>query len=298
MDRTCAKCHRVFAHPYLLARHARRKTTCVAAAKSSPAAVHTCDRCGSTYQSASNLRRHMRSRHSAPEAATELAMAPPGPGLSSDILAYLKDPMVRAALQLLLTANIGTESQPTAAAAEASAPAVADAAPSQLAATDRGVIQQVAVNNGTVVLNIFGQENTDHITRDDIRSLLTEVMTAANRDIAAVVRMAMMIYSDPTKPENITCYMPNRREASAMVYGTEGWEMRPVSMVMPPMINRSLDVLFAKQPLAGKIEPFVPILRDLMAGEESGELASRLLGAGSELRVLLSRNKTFIAGRN
>lgn len=144
-------------------------------------------------------------------------------------------------------------------------------------------------------INHFGRENTDHITREDIRSILMEVRQLSLDDAmaSATIRAALMIYSDPAHPENITCYLPSRTEPSAMIHGKYGWELQPVSLVLSPMFRRTLDELMDKQPHDGDVDMVAPVLRGLVAAETDGSLARRLVGSTGELRVILTRNQAF-----
>jgi hypothetical protein len=48
---------------------------------------------------------------------------------------------------------------------------------------------------------------------------------------------AVLVYSDP---ENLTAYLPNKR--------TNGWEVQPASLVLPPMAQKNVNTLFDRQP--------------------------------------------------
>lgn len=113
--------------------------------------------------------------------------------------------------------------------------------------------------------NRFGQEKVDHINRGSMYDMFVKVVPRALPPATAddpmmlnhlcsqlVTRAAMLIYSDPDHPENITCYLPKMTGSHAMTYGEFGWTLQPVSIVVTPMMRRSVDLLFEQQPVAGE----------------------------------------------
>jgi hypothetical protein len=121
----------------------------------------------------------------------------------------------------------------------------------------------IAINDNrqqNITINIFGREKFDHIHSPQIMHLLEAVGVAGSTAVEdlkkaaalAVVRAAMLIFSDPIHPENLTCYLPNKRGTDALVHGEGGWEVQPVSLVLSPMTTQAVELLFAKQPYPGK----------------------------------------------
>ena len=157
---------------------------------------------------------------------------------------------------------------------------------------DQNVILQDrrVVNN--VNINVFGKEAIGHVTSEKIRGVLEESMQLAGRHelpqaaMQAVLKAAMLVYSDPDYPENLTCYLPNKREGSALVHGQSGWEVRPLQIITPPMAQKSVDILFDKQPFEDA-ETFEPLLAELRDNEER-------YAAGGEMRTILVRNKALL----
>ena len=155
---------------------------------------------------------------------------------------------------------------------------------------------QVAVDNrhAMITINVFGKEGLDHITEKHIKAILDESMrTPASAAAAnmAVLKTAVLAYSDPEHPENLTCYLPNKKMNDALVHmsrpdGTTGWEVQPTTLVLPPMAQKSVDALFDNQPFedAGAYEPLMKELRDNEARYTTGE----------ELRPVLVRNKDLL----
>lgn len=148
--------------------------------------------------------------------------------------------------------------------------------------------RRVAVSNN-VTINLFGRERVDHVTPEKIRGVLEESMQLPELPQAAmqaVLKAALLVYSDPDYPENLTCYLPNKREGSALVHAQGGWEVRPLRIVAPPMAAKSVDLLFDKQPFEDA-ETFEPLMAELRDNEER-------YAAGGEMRTILVRNKDLL----
>ena len=154
---------------------------------------------------------------------------------------------------------------------------------------------QIAVDNRKVVINIFGKEGLDHVTADRIRAILDESMQVPALPAAAgaaVLKTALLVYSDPDRPENLTCYLPNKKTNDALVHlsrpdGTTGWEVQPTTLVLPPMAQKSVDSLFDHQPFENA-DQYAPLMKELQANEQR-------YTAGGDLRPVLVRNKDLLA---
>jgi hypothetical protein len=139
----------------------------------------------------------------------------------------------------------------------------------------------------SITINVFGKEGVDHITPERIKALLDESLQAPAIPTAAdiaVLETAMLVYSDPDHPENMTCYMPNKKFEGVLVHATKGWEVLPADLVLPPMAQKSIDLLFRKQPAERE---YYEVLKELQQNE--GRFA-----AGKSLRPLLERNKGLL----
>jgi hypothetical protein len=135
---------------------------------------------------------------------------------------------------------------------------------------------------------VFGQEKLDHVTAERVKTILDECLQRPALPQAAdeaVLKAAMLVYSDPERPENLTAYMPNKKTNEALVHTTKGWEVQPTKLVLPPMALKSLDTIFGKQPPE---EEYAPLLKELQQNEAR-------FAAGEELRPLLVRNKDLLA---
>lgn len=155
--------------------------------------------------------------------------------------------------------------------------------------------------NNIAIINVFGQERLDHITQSQIHQILTGVRAYSLFDAAiqAVLQAAMLAYSDPEHPENLTCYLPNKKTKDALVHGGTGWEIQPVQLVLPPMMQKSIDLLFHRQPLEGlerdELEACGKTLKELETCEQDPLKARQLAGPDGALRAVLIRNKDQLA---
>ena len=102
-----------------------------------------------------------------------------------------------------------------------------------------------------------------------------------------MLKTAMLVYSDPSRPENLTAYLPNKKTNDALVHTEAGWEVQPTKLVLPPMAQKTIDTLFDKQPYENA-EAYGPLLKELQQNEAR-------FAAGEELRPLLVRNKDLLA---
>ena len=160
----------------------------------------------------------------------------------------------------------------------------------------------------TTMINVFGKENLGRVTKPKIFSILKslgEVGSAGEnlRTICdrAILQTAMIIFSDPEHPEDITCYIPNKKGESALVHGERGWEVQPVSLVISPMASQAVEALFKYQPVPEGDMPQQDvkwvmgecgrILRYL--ADHEGSLVNEPMRG--ELRGILIRNKDLLA---
>jgi len=154
----------------------------------------------------------------------------------------------------------------------------------------QGSHNRVAVDNSkNLTINIFGQENTDHITKDCVRKILDEALLAPELSTAvqtALTKIAMLIYSDPEHPENLTCYIPNKKSNDALIHSENGWELQPTAIVLPPIAKTSVDFLFEMQPHENP-EAYGLLMKELANNEKRHS-------SGASMRTVLVRNKDLI----
>ena len=297
----CHRCGKDFLVPTKLRRHERRKTPCAPILEAEDLPPETlddpdlekkkCRFCGRVFSSYDSMRRHVKT-------ACKIAPNAKNGDAGMDIL---YEHTIRRQ-QALLAAKDRQIEQLTA-LVESQLHAVVPAAPAGRADTTAVAIQgdnNVNIVDArrvetTVVVNVFGQEGLEHVTSARIRAIMEESLGVGAPSAAAqaaVLKTALLVYSDPEHPENLTCYLPNKKGDEALVHmsrnGTTGWEVQPVPLVLPPMARKSVDALFDRQPFedAATFEPLMAELRDNEA---------RYVGGQGALRPVLVRNKDLLA---
>jgi len=239
----------------------------------------TCRFCGRVFSSYVGMRRHVRG-------TCKIAPTTRNGGVGMEFL-YKYTIQQAAELEALKTQMQSITQQ-------IGGPADGSAAPPGAAAGEVAVLMgdgnRVAVDNSKhVTINVFGQEGVNHATMARIRGILDESMKAPalpEAAQAAVLRTAQLIYSDPAHPENLTCFLPNKKTNDALVHGASGWEVQPVSLVLPPMAKRSVDTLFDQQPYEDA-ETYGALMKELSVAEAKH-------ADGLHLRPILTRNKGFL----
>lgn len=280
-DRLCPKCRHEFRDPSTLRRHTQRKRSCapvVALVRTSqaqhPGGRESCRFCGRTYSSEWNLRRHLKS---CPIAARGTA------GLDA-LYAHV------------LAQSVEVEELRTRLAQTQLAVPDGQHGDTNVFITMSGVTLDARVTN-IVSINVFGQETTDHISPDVVRGILARYADldlgtddrAREAVVRAVLEAALLIYSDSTVPNNVTCYLPSQRGDNALIHGAEGWEMVPVRLVLGPMARASFDLFFDKQPLGDDVDRFRKILQEMRRCEQ------QVTASGAGLQAVLIRNKDILA---
>lgn len=170
---------------------------------------------------------------------------------------------------------------------------------------NHGVVDQsTKVTKNTININIFGCENTSHISHQDVLGFLQKMQPlGSDLDKAAerlLITIATKIFSDEKKPENLTCYLPNKKGKDVLVHRESGWEVMPMSLTMPPMAARSVEELFKKQPWPGvngipsdlKLEQHSRLLKHI--ADHEGDLVGNAALPSSEMRTIAIRNKDLL----
>ena len=162
-----------------------------------------------------------------------------------------------------------------------------------LAAGEVGLIQCDYANIATdksVAFNLFGKESLAHANSDRIRAILDESLRDTSSiqaaALMAVTKTAMLIYSDPDHPENLTCYMPNKKTNDVLAHTERGWEILPVSMVINQIGQKTIDHLFAKQPFENA-DHYTLIMKELQQNE-------RAYISDAIIRPILIRNRSLL----
>lgn len=158
-------------------------------------------------------------------------------------------------------------------------------------------VQQTNVDNrvidNRVIVNIFGREDASHITRDQVKEILDGSLQQKVPEAVqqAVLKTALLIYSDPSHPENLTCFLPNKKTGDALVHVSRGgmpvWEIQPYKLVVSPMAQKGIDALFDNQPFENA-DAYEALMADLRDNEQK-------YAAGADLKPVLVRNKDLLA---
>lgn len=283
---SCPKCDKPFRDNHALKVHERRKTPCVAVAKDTKSKdAMRCPDCGQEFSRKFTLVRHMANSCKKARGATLTPQNPAPLPVAETSVEILESP-ARAKFDQ-------GESKTSALRYELKA-TNADPQPDDS--------EQESVDQALLV-NIFGSEDTTHITRRDVDQLIMRVGPVREKNVAEVVKqlmiqMGMKIYSDINHPENITCYTTSTsRNPMVHVHYESGWELVPPEVPMSAMPNRSCNELFLKQPFLGESdgkeccrpEDAELILRHLRANED--EIVKDV---GRAFQQILYRNGTLL----
>jgi hypothetical protein len=273
MASVCELCGKNFGIPSKLKRHMARKTPCSPIIDPAPDTPddRACQFCGRTFTSVASRSNHVRLR---------CAIAPNDRNGSTGMELLYQHTLRRQAAEL-----------DTLRAQQAELADKLRALELRPATTTTTTITTINVDNSHhLTVNVFGQEQVEHITPSHVEGILRESIACALPAAAneAVLRMALLVYSDPEHPNNITCYLPNKKSDDALVRvknreGGPAWEVQPIALVLTPMARRSVDLLFEKQPFEN-CEIYEELLRRLANHGASGE----------GLRPVLVRNKSLL----
>lgn len=319
-DRTCASCGKSFPKPTQLRRHQARKTPCapILEEKDIPAEKlkdpdlnkKQCRFCKRVFSSYDSMRRHVRTS----------CKIPPNKRNGDAGMELLYEHTIRRQQEQI--EELKTQhAEETAAMREQLGQLTAmmqqlvarppPPPPQQQSATtnhggevavqgDGNEVQVDKSKHQHITINVFGQEQLEHITRAQVGRILEEASSYAVEAGAtkAVLEAAMLVYADPEHPENITCYIPNKKMQEALIHRDRGWEVEPVPKVLPPMMQRSVDLLFDRQPLDPEqydLDAWAKVLKALQQCERDKHKTKQLAGPNGSLRAVLVRNKEQLA---
>lgn len=263
--RTCTRCGKEFKYPYLLRRHQTRKTPCAPIVEQEELPIeekakpYACRFCGHRFRSESSLSTHIR-RH------CKIALTPDGlQRLYEHTLRKQQEQIEEQTRRINLLERAMRHKSPT-----------------------FQVVNNVLGNQ--ININIFGGETVSHINPEKVRGVLDESIQASADPVQgatqALLKAAALIYSDPTYPENLTCYLPNKRKDDVMIHSNEGWEIQPCRLVLPPMTKKSMDALFSHQPFEDA-ERYGDLMRALRDNEEA-------YMQGKQMKTVLVRNRELL----
>lgn len=249
---SCEKCGKEFKKNAWLRRHLARKTPCapLVGAQDAPAEAKgrpRCEHCGRSFSTTANMRAHVR--NSCKAAPRSEIKAPPLSVVPKLDEQELEKKDVRSEIYRLLD-RLETLS----------------CAPSTVRIENKQVnmiggnfavdLSTGKCHTNNIVINVFGAEDTSHITPKDILALIQGLGPLGDNLRPAAEKLllqtAMMIYSDERHPENITCYFPNKKGKGILVHGPDGWKILPEVLTLSPLMLGSINQLFKKQPFPGQ----------------------------------------------
>jgi hypothetical protein len=258
----CQRCGETFSAPSKLQRHLRRKTSCAPVLDREPEVQdddrqHMCRFCGRRFTHQSGVSQHIRKN-------CKIAN-------STDGLDKLAEHTERRQIRELqdqvrqLTALVkGTQLAPL--ANELALPTTTNIQGSTIIGTQN-----------VYTLNLFGQESVKHLTPERIRAILASaaqglpegsgkrlqehekpappVLKAVETASRAVLQALIAeVYANTACPENLTAYIPNKKEDQVMIWAkpteeTEPcWQLRPLEQLVPTIQGKVLDALNDNQP--------------------------------------------------
>lgn len=142
------------------------------------------------------------------------------------------------------------------------------------------MVHNHVVNRNEITINIFGNENLDHLRKRHIKCILDKALllntegdessmeAATGKVVADVVRL---IYGDHNHKENMTCYVKDKDTDSAMVHTSSGWKIMRFPELGDKVAKNSLDTVFRLQPFEQGYERYEKIMISLRDQEGDPE---------------------------
>ena len=284
-DRTCTKCGKSFRAPSYLRAHQKRKTPCAPileqkdlpedALEDPDLEKKKCRFCGRVLSSYTAMRRHVRE---------SCKIAPNAKNGDRGMELLYEHTLRKQQAQIEHLTSLVTEQ------ATIMRQLLAGQQSSGVIGDNNSVGNNIHQTvHQTININAFGKEGLEHVDSAVVRQILDdsrrlpEITHAAE---TALLKTAMLIYSDPDHPENLTCYLPNKKGDETLVHTDGGWEIRPTRLVLSPMASTALMRISDKQPYE-RAEDYGEIMAELVHNEK------RYIG-GQELRPILVRNKDLL----
>jgi hypothetical protein len=156
-----------------------------------------------------------------------------------------------------------------------------------------------------ITINIFGQEDTAHLTPKTMGELLDALPTGVPDGQRVVVSVIREIYGNPAHPENLTCFSPNKKDDTIYVRSATGWEPRTGNEIYPKMLSRACTELNDKQDFHVETPVLEERSKQVKAAFEyettitadslpPRAAAKALAGLAKSLRPLASTNKGYL----
>lgn len=292
-DRTCDKCGKVFPFPSHLKQHMRRKTPCSVIVEkhelpvAEQAKPHACKFCGHRFTWSSGLYGHIKN-------TCKIAGSEEGLTKLYEHTLRRQEAEIAAMRQSMARMEAMMERQQQQSAAVMTAPTTQVHAGMVGQVVHNQTIVQQQTNIGQVNINIFGKENLSHINGDDVKRLLDRVLPIAKTNTSEAVSMfivsgGLMVYGDPKHPENLTCYMINKKRDEVMVHNGDRWVVQDGKSAVMMMLKTVCDVIAEHQPITVEnAETYSLLLRSTFDIEKTDAPNSK------EMRIVLVHNKSLI----
>jgi hypothetical protein len=134
-------------------------------------------------------------------------------------------------------------------------------------------IVDASTTHNHIVLNVWGGESFNHITRDRTREIVRALRTQLGGEDAKLEAVARAVTSAMAReiwvenPANRVAYLPNVKGARARVRTARGWEERSSREVEDAMHNTTVHVTGLKQPMANErdLRLMTPLLKAMDA---------------------------------
>lgn len=272
-DRTCCRCGKVFSVPSRLRRHNERKTPCaqiIQLEDLSPeerAKKYSCKFCNHRFSSSSGLSTHLRN-------SCKIANSKDGLDKLAEYTEkrqHVEQAQQMAAMQAQIAELTALVKANHVAPQFVNAPAANS--------NTHNINTNIGVQNN-ITLKFFGQETTSHISPASIKALLHKLSSdlpaicgqrllegqthdpGVQRKIETIAKEVLRvlltdIYANSDHPENLTTYIPNKKENQVMVWGNHedadgtsapAWQLQPLELIVPKVQTKILDLVNQHQP--------------------------------------------------
>jgi len=269
------RCGKTFKRPCDLARHKKRKTPCETILSGAlpgreheaPSPSLVCKFCGRVFAKAANRSRHekdnckiTRSEDGMEQLYAHVKRLQEESANSQELQKQLAESQRMLAesqkqvaeLALLVRESVsGVEGPPRGRGSNNQIRAGAGAAVNQIQQLQVEMTNNICnqVNNeiqvsNKITVNVFGHEHVetaDHITASQIYGLLMNAKEASDPATQALLDTALVVFSNPEKPENLTCYLAgtaNKKTSEALVHEATGWQIKSIETVLSPIVTK------------------------------------------------------------
>jgi len=126
-----------------------------------------------------------------------------------------------------------------------------------------------------ITLNAYGKEDLSFLTNDKIRLLLMKTMTQE-----VIPKLIKQIHCDPSRPENMNVYKPNKKDEFLMLFDGDRWMMECMGKVIDEMIKRQagmLDQIVFDMPTNKREDNKMEMVQDNLEDFDNRKLMSKFI---------------------